>query len=123
MFSFLSNLFGNSKAQNELQSIESIFNFARNGSIEEKIEYIKTNCSQMASWLSNHSDMDVKKAEEIIILTVNNHVLKNYLIPFMKNHVNSSNVDAQLLQVERLKAKAADDIDWQLSFDAAERRR
>jgi len=123
MFSFLSNLFGNSKAQNELQSIESIFNFARNGSIEEKIEYIKTNCSQMASWLSNHSDMDVKKAEEIIILTVNNHVLKNYLIPFMKNHLNSSNVDAQLLQIERLKAKAADDIDWQLSFDAAERRR
>jgi len=123
MFSFLSNLFGNSKAQNELQSIESIFNFARNGSIEEKIEYIKTNCSQMASWLSNHSDMDGKKAEEIIILTVNNHVLKNYLIPFMKNHVNSSNVDAQLLQVERLKAKTADNIDWQLSFDAAERRR
>ena len=123
MFSFLSNLFGNSKAQNELQSIESIFNFARNASIEEKKEYIKTNCSQMASWLSIHSDMDDEKAEEIIILTVNNHVLKNYLIPFMKNHVNSSNVDAQLLQVERLKAKAADDIDWQLSFDAAERRR
>jgi len=123
MFSFLSNLFGNSKAQNELQSIESIFNFARNGSIEEKIEYIKANCSQMASWLSNHSDMDDKKAEEIIVLTVNNHVLKNYLIPFMKNHLNSSNVDAQLLQIERLKAKTADNIDWQLSFDAAERRR
>ena len=123
MFSFLRNLFGKSETQNEVQSIESIFNFARNASIEEKKEYIKTNCSQMANWLSNHSDMDDKKAEEIIVLTVNNHVLKNYLIPFMKNHLNSSNVDAQLLQIERLKAKAADNIDWQLSFDAAERRR
>ena len=41
----------------------------------------------------------------------------------MKNHLSSSNIDAQLLKVERLKAKAADNIDWQLSFDAADRRR
>ena len=50
-------------------------------------------------------------------------VLRNYLIPFMKNHLSSDNIDEQLLQVERLKVTAANNIDWQLSFDAADRRR
>jgi hypothetical protein len=119
MFSFLRNLFGKS----EVQSIEDLFQWVKKSSIEEKGQYIKDNCPEMANWLRDHADMDDKKAKEIIILTVKNHVLKNYLIPFMKNHLSSSNIDAQLLKVERLKAKAADNIDRQLSFDAADRRR
>ena len=119
MFSFLRNLFGKS----EVQSIEDLFQWVKKSSIEEKGQYIKDNCPEMANWLRDHADMDDKKAKEIIVLTVKNHVLKNYLIPFMRNHLSSSDIDAQLLKVERLKAKAADNIDWQLSFDAADRRR
>jgi hypothetical protein len=119
MFSFLRNLFGKS----ELQRIEDLFQWVKKSSIEEKGQYIKDNCPEMANWLCDHADMDDKKAKEIIVLTVKNHVLKNYLIPFMRNHLSSSDIDAQLLKVERLKAKAADNIDWQLSFDAADRRR
>jgi hypothetical protein len=119
MFSFLRNLFGKS----ELQSIEELFNWVQKSNIEEKREYIKDNCPEIANWLNNHTDIDYGKFQEIIILAVKNHVLRNYLIPFMKNHLGSDNIDAQLLQVERLKAKAADNIDWQLSFDAADRRR
>jgi hypothetical protein len=119
MFSFLRNLFGKS----EVQSMEDLFQWVKKSSIEEKGQYIKDNCPEIANWLRDHADMDDKKAKEIIVLTVKNHVLKNYLIPFMRNQLSSSNIDAQLLKVERLKAKAADNIDWQLSFDAADRRR
>jgi len=119
MFSFLRNLFGKS----EVQSMEELFQWVNKSSIEEKGQYIKDNCPEMANWLSNHADMDYKKTQEIIILTVKNHVLRNYLIPFMKNHLSSDNIDEQLLQVERLKVTAANNIDWQLSFDAADRRR
>jgi hypothetical protein len=119
MFSFLRNLFGKS----EVQSMEELFQWVKKSSIEEKEQYIKDNCPEMANWLNNHADMDYKKTQEIIILTVKNHVLRNYLIPFMKNHLSSDNIDEQLLQVERLKVTAANNIDWQLSFDAADRRR